>query len=264
MPEENPRKKKHAFTIINIIIGALFILICLCIYQSYKIFSHLETISIDWEIIEKLGQRGDYISGTIGTLLSIAGIFAVLIAYLSQIKQLRLQRHEIELQEGQISMQINLMQAQQNQITSQNEEISRNKINDQIVSFENNFYKLLDLLSFVSTQNNFLDMSNKLNKILKGNIDNFIKDILMPQDGSIKKVEEFKMKTYFKRCYMDFYKSYDKDASEYFRILYNCLKLIEKNKDFLDKNAKLKHKFYSNILRAKISQYELYIIFLML
>lgn len=227
--------KKILISILAICFIFSIFLICLAYEQLYY--------NTNTGHIVHLGVFGDFISGTVGILISLVGIIAVFFAYSSQREQIKIQEKELrEL-----------------------------KIKNKIDNFEKNFYQLLELLNNISNKdvqkqsrqfdNIFFDMYDKLVEFIKTLINNELNDIIISDKELIKNISVEKLKEYFNQCYMRFYKSYFHDVSEYFRILYNILKLIDKNKITLNNGSELTSKFYSNILRAKLSQKELYIIF---
>jgi len=198
--------------------------------------------------LANLSNIGQFLSGTSGILFSLAAIMAVVLAFLVQRTQINLQKNQISLQK---------------------EEIEKNKIKDEILHFENNFYQLLKIhrsilesMNYSYSNNPFAPFSDQTFEVRTGveaikllynrnfyqHLKNFSK--------ANKTLKQFPREN-FNLEYEKFLKNNNNELGHYFRSLYHILKLIFVNKDIIKDSGK----FYSNVIRAQLSSVELVFVF---
>jgi hypothetical protein len=191
-----------------------------------------------------LSNLGQYLGGTSGVLFYIAATMSVILAFLVQRTQIKIQKNEIE----------------------------KNNIREEIRNFENNFYqsinihiKILELIIIPDTMEKGI-LGNKiclpiehrgvraLEKIYKKFYELCIKNKNAFVNSNLTLEERRIM---FNESYINFLKEHLKDLGHYFRNLFHILKIIYVNKNILKDNGK----YYSNILRAQLSAFELIFLF---
>lgn len=227
-----------------ILIGGVFSLVSL--YAGTIIY-------LTWPIsqisVSASGVFGDSF-GPLTSLFSGLAFAGLIITIIMQRDELSLQRQELNLTRDELS--------------GQKEEMRNQNITLRIQRFENTFFKMLELLeasrndiSFSIPQRQSSSGRDAIKKIYEAFDDHYIHSWIN-MDFSSKKVfrEECRNIDGINKKYKEFYsKQYGDDLNQYFRTLYNILKLVE-NSDFLD-NRKL----YTNLLRAQLSRYELALLF---
>lgn len=227
-PLQVPQEKRSHRSLIIIL---LFIIIISVLWGLY-IFVY-SFLGKEPNQFTELSLIGNYLTGTTGVLFTLAGIAGLIIAYL----------------------------VQREQINNQKEEIERNKIKDEIILFENNFFRLLDL-----TRNIVKEMGIKIPDSL----------ISKYRNGSVKGQESFRIlydDLKLNYCIGDFKStsnSHDLDIKyqifidehigtlgHYFRSLYHIFKLIYSKRFIL-----LEDEFYyAHLVRAQLTNDELKLLF---
>ncbi|CAN5607200.1 hypothetical protein BH10BAC5_BH10BAC5_22160 [soil metagenome] len=178
--------------------------------------------------IEFLSAVGNYLSGTLGILISFLALVAIVFTFLAQKTQIKIQQSELQ----------------------------NNRNSNLIINFENNFYHLLD---FHHKLSNDLDTGIESKNISVGksginlNVHN-VSDLLQKIETTL-----ISSVAIGGTSYDDAYKTltivYGKILGNYFRNLFNILKLIYTSEFLPDR------KLYSNIVRAQISDEELLLLF---
>ncbi len=185
-------------------------------------------------------ERGTY-GDMFGAVNSIFSGFA----FVGIVYAIYLQRKEIELAKLELSETKKILDEQSKNIDAQNNEFRRQ-------SFDNKFFQLLDLLQSV------------------------VQNMALPTNPGNPRTE-YKGKDFFLEYYRNFYShkshresrgivdvlvNYDSlyqtqrsDLGHYFRVLYNLFKFVDQS-DIEEK------RFYTNIIRAQLSDYEIVILFL--
>lgn len=199
---------------------------------------------------EQQSNLGQFLGGTSGFFISLTSIIALAIAFIAQ-------RH---------------------QIVNQQDEIRKNESYNKKQSFQNNFYKLIEIYQGIlnNTIYTVMDISRDGSDYVKGtsyqqiNGKTAIKNYY--DDFCKMRLEKFheeceKHNTNKREIFNEEYKRYMRFNQyifgHYFRIIYHILKLIREHRIIFseDINFNFDDKFYSNILRAQISSAELMFIF---
>lgn len=210
-------------------------------------------IYLTWPIsqisVSASGVFGDSF-GPLTSLFSGLAFAGLIITIIMQRDELSLQRQELNLTRDELS--------------GQKKEMHNQNITLRIQRFENTFFKMLELLeasrndiSFQIPQRQSCSGRDAIQKIYGVFDDHYIHS-WVNTDFHSKKVftEQCRNIDGINEKYREFYsKQYGDDLNQYFRTLYNILKLVE-NSDFLDDR-----KLYTNLLRAQLSRYELALLF---
>lgn len=178
---------------------------------------------------EHWGQFGDFVGGVLNPAFSFLALLALLSTFALQVRELRLSARELK----------NSADA----LARQNETLL-------LQNFENSFFQLLRLYNEIV---NSIDLaSNKNNRVTKGRdcfkvfVDRLEAQLI--NEGADKDFETFCL-------YYDlFYIGHQHEIGHYFQLLYNIIKLVKRT-DGIDK------RFYTNIIRAQLSSYELQLLF---
>lgn len=198
--------------------------------------------------ISNSGVFGDSF-GLLTSLFSGLAFAGLIITIVMQKKELALQREELSLTREELSGQKQEMQAQNETLKVQR--------------FENTFFKMLELLEgcrndvfyqFNGTAYEGRDAVERLYTVYykfylgSNTADNFGQQIWIFKEDS-------KTEAGIVREYNEFYKKYGDELGQYYRTLYNILKLVERA-EFLDDKT-----VYTNLVRAQLSRYELSLLF---
>jgi len=215
-------------------------------------------IYLTWPIselsISNSGVFGDSF-GFLTSLFSGLAFAGLIITIVMQKKELSLQREELSLTREELSGQKQEMQAQNETLKVQR--------------FENTFFKMLELLEACRKDifyKGWVMMGNApsyegrdaIKHLYELYIDSFLHYYIEEGGyGERKKVfkEECKTEEGIVREYNEFYKQYGDELGQYYRTLYNVLKLVDRA-HFLDEKT-----IYTNLVRAQLSRYELSLLF---
>lgn len=229
-----------------LLIGGVFVLVA--IYAGALIYF---TWPVSEFSIDKSGVFGDSF-GLLTSLFSGLAFSGLIITILMQREELALQREELGLTRKEIA-------GQKEELKAQNETLT-------VQRFENTFFQMLKILE--SCRN---DITHKYHS-MSGAIANSGRDAIkimyaeLSGYGFHKEVKDgLSYKNVFderclgidriSECYCGFYSKYGEELGQYFRTLYNILRLIERSAPKDDKST------YSNLLRAQLSRYELLLLF---
>lgn len=173
------------------------------------------------------GEFGDYIGGVLNPIFGFLGLIALLLTIALQAKELKLSRKELRNSS-------NALKAQNGTLIIQN--------------FESSFFQMLRLHNDIVNSIDFVNISTT---ITTSGRDCFpvmvdrLKGYLKSFQNNRQIVEKY---------YEDFYKQHQGELGHYFRYLYNIFKFID--------NSNIENKkFYSNLVRAQLSNHELVILF---
>jgi hypothetical protein len=148
-------------------------------------------------------------------------------------------------------------------IKLQKKEFEDNKNNTKKDNFINHFFHLLKIYENIVN-------SIEYRKIVSGHWESFYKhaaftqvyeslfSLLESKDNKDTLIKSKELKNDFNNFYQKFNSNNQKYIGHYFRTLYQIIKLIDLQKNFLNKEER---QFYSDILRAQLSSYELVLIF---
>ena len=226
------------FVIIGALIATIFTFIFICKTKNVTAF--------EWNLL------GDFLSGSVASLWSLAGLFFIYVAFLGQKQQMLIQQLEIKFSQIEVKNTRLELAGQKAEMKIQNETLKLQK-------FENTFFNLLNLLN--SVVNNIdirnirtQDVINNGRDCFKTFYDEFVNNII----NSNKEVENFNVKNSILEdnisAFDKLYNDNKSDLSHYFRSVYHILKFIDRS-EIEDK------KHYVGLLRAQISSYEQIIIF---
>lgn len=190
---------------------------------------------------EDRGTFGDMF-GAVNALFSGLAFAGIIYAVLLQRKELQLQRRELELTRAEL-------EGQKLQLATQNETLRKQ-------NFEDTFFQLLRLHNDIL---NAIDLTRKSGPAIdttRGRDcikvfyqrfkSDFAKHKEMSQTGS--ELERINA------AYKDFSRENLSEIGHYFRTLYNIVK-------FVDRSNVADKRFYTNLIRAQLSSYELALLF---
>lgn len=210
-------------------------------------------IFITWPIseltISNSGVFGDSF-GLLTSLFSGLAFAGLIITIIMQRDELALQREELTLTREELS-------GHKLEMKEQNKTLS-------IQRFENTFFKMLELLEACRNDIYYQginqspvegrDAVRALYRIFK----NHTLHDGINSGSNYKQVfnEECKTVDGINKKYKNFYsKTYGEEFGQYYRVLYNILKLVDRT-DFIDDKS-----LYTNLVRAQLSRYELSLLF---
>jgi len=197
-----------------------------------------------------LNLLGDFMSGTVASIWSLAGLFFIYVAFLGQKQQLLNQQIEIMYSQLEVKYTRLELSGQKEEMALQNNTLQQQKI-------ENTFFQLLSLFTSIV---NSLDLRKKKTAevIVSGRdcFETFYKKLnayLSTNLGSNFKSHEVTVEEILV-AYSELYKNNRSDMSHYFRTIYHIIKFID--------NADLENKKqYIAIARAQLSSYEQILLF---
>jgi hypothetical protein len=198
-----------------------------------------------WLAGKGLQERGTFgdMFGAVNALFSGLAFAGVIIAILLQRGELRLQREELTLTREELVGQKEALNAQNKTLQKQN--------------FETTFFQLLTLHN---------DLVNGIDLVSKGTEGGttpirgrdcfkvFYKKRLGRLDHDKPGPPGETTVDRINRIYMVFYADHQHDIGHYFRTLYNIVKFVDRS-DVPDK------RFYTNLIRAQMSSFELLLLF---
>ncbi len=201
-----------------------------------------------------LNLLGDFMSGTVASIWSLAGLFFIYVAFLGQKQQLLNQQIEIMYSQLEVKYTRLELSGQKEEMKEQNETLRQQK-------FENTFFQLLTLFNSIV---NSLDIRNKstLNVTTSGRdcfevfyrrLKNHLISVIYG-DGVLSGNLNSATTNQSIDAYDRFYTKDKSDMSHYFRTIYHIIKFID-NSEINNK------KQYVSIARAQLSSYEQILIF---
>jgi putative phage abortive infection protein len=179
------------------------------------------------------GTFGDYLGGVLNPVFGFLGLLALLITIALQSKELKLSREELRNSSTALNAQNQTLKHQ---------------------NFESSFFQMLRIHNDIVNSIDFVRGGGTNNVVTTTGRDCFpimvkrLKVIL----ATDKTNDNEKIKA--TKAYEQFYVRHQVELGHYYRYLYNIFKFIH-NSEIADK------KFYSNLVRAQISNHELVIIF---
>ncbi len=233
--------------LILILAGALLVIVTI----ATVLISDSKLLGFSHESSDTLGALGEYIGGVVGSIWSLASI---VLFY----ETLRFQRSELKLQRDELRSQRNEIMEQTNQYILQNQTLLTRRLEGtffQIVSLHNSIVSSLkldavdhphykNLEKTISGRYCFYHYYKHFKTIYNENVD--LTGIAGNNTDEIKELinESFK----------SFYSEYQEDIGHYLRNILNLLL-------FVDNSKLINKKFYYNIVRSLLSNYELLILF---
>lgn len=195
-----------------------------------------------------LNEVGDFMSGTVASVWSLAGLFFIYVAFLGQKQQILNQQLELIYSREELKLTREELAAQQKEMVEQNKTL-------RIQRFENTFFSMLNLHHRIVEGMDMVD--EKPNQpIIKG------RDVF--KEKYIKMLPDLTKAKDFQKVYESYYQSMSTDLGHYFRNLYRIIRLIDDLDlyDSLPENEEMKLKYnYTSMVRAQLSDYELFWLF---
>jgi len=221
-------KKERELSEILTTIFSIATVISVCVIVLY-LYKYRGTISNDHT---RWAEFGDFIGGVLNPVFGFFGLFALLITISLQAKELKLTRIELKNSSD-------ALLAQNTTLIVQN--------------FENSFFQMLRLHNDIVNSIDFIRVTSN-NSIVTSGRDCF--PVMVKRLAwECKRMKcEIDDKECTIKAYEHFYEKHQIELGHYFRYIYNIFKFI--NESEVDNK-----KFYSNLVRAQISNYELVILF---
>lgn len=241
------------------------------------LFLWQESFSFNKEVnSEKFSQFGDFISGIIGSIWSLAGVILFYLALTEQKKDIQINRKTLAAQVEALQNQIKEFELQRFELEETRKVFTEQSITLRNQRFENTFFQLLSLhheiidkLNFakgwidrvrdnlekreVLTQA-FTDLNIRIERINSTHNKDFYGQIVFTaNETETIEVAASRLKEVYNTFYFEDYKQL---LSHYFRNLYHIFKFIFTNK-LIEKKEK---QFYASIVRAQLSSDELFLI----
>lgn len=245
MPQEDKKTKYDQFDKKLLFIALVLSLCGLAIFiVTIWSFSKGENLALTSNVNDsKLGNLGSLISGTVGVFWSAVSILLVFIALGLQRKELSLQREDLELTR-------NELKGQRTEMEMQNYTLKQQR-------FENTFFHMLNLHNEIvdkisitdhgvvhEKRNFFIYAFAKLQEKREGDLSASYEN----DEDTLEVITE---------AYNNFNLEFGSYLNHYFRNLYHIYKYLFQSSLITESE---KH-FYSNIVRAQLSNYELVLIF---
>lgn len=210
----------------------------------------------------------EFISGTVTSIWSLAGLFFIYIAFLGQKQQLLNQQLEIMYSQLEVKYTRLELSGQKQEMMEQNKTLRLQK-------FENTFFNLLTLHHQIIAGIDQIEQkktSNGRGNDLRGNefsIRNPInytyehitikgRDVFKNSFKVLISKINYEKDIDYNEHYNSVYKSMQTDFGHYFRNLYRIIKFVDENK-FVEndtENFKIQYQ-YTSMVRAQLSDYEL-------
>jgi len=257
--------------IIFIFLGLLFFL--------WDDFIFFNTQKID---SNKFGQFGDFVGGLIGSMWALAGVILFYIALVEQREDIRINRETLQTQVKALEQQIKEFELQRKELSLTREVFSEQTSTLKLQQFESTFFNSMNLFTNLVeniTYYHYIDFVRQLEnnnlqpEIYKGSdcfksfyseLENIyfdkVRSYILSKDNIIvvnydkydfpeKIIQELT-----NDAYKVFFEEYQSSLGHYFRTMYNIIRFVD--------NQKVKNpKYYTNLIRAKLSTYEHLILF---
>lgn len=235
-------KLKHlSWLLIGSVILAVLIYAGLLVYLTWP---------IDEVSINTSGVFGDSF-GFLTSLFSGLAFAGLIITIVMQRDELALQRQELNLTRKELS--------------SQKEEMIAQNRTLKVQRFENTFFKMLELLEscrndifYQGFQRSPVEGRDAIRRLYEVFKEGYLFDYSLNEYGEREAItfkEECRTEEGLSEKYSSFYDKYGDELGQYYRTLYNVLKLVDRADFIEDKNL------YTNLLRAQLSRYELSLLF---
>ena len=194
-----------------------------------------------------LNLLGDFMSGTVASIWSLAGLFFIYVAFLGQKQQLLNQQMEIMYSQLEVKYTRLELAGQKAEMSKQNRTLKQQK-------FENTFFQLLaNHNSIVNSLDLWRNNRNTGREVLAQGRDCFV--IFYNRfDSKIPKPENENSIEFILEKYLEFFRENVSDLGHYFRNLYHIIKFIEESN--IDSKKR-----YTNFVRAQLSAGELSLLF---
>jgi len=210
-------------------------------------------LALTWPIselsISSSGVFGDSF-GVLTSLFSGLAFAGLIITIVMQRDELALQRQELNLTREELS-------GQKQEMRAQNETLK-------VQRFENTFFKMLEFLEgcrhdvfYQGFQRPAVEGRDAIKALYDAFTEGFLCNWVPDSSGGQKRVFKDECKTLggVSAEYSNFYVKYGDELGQYYRTLYNLLKLVDRAEFIDDKTV------YTNLVRAQLSRYELLLLF---
>ncbi|WP_296592933.1 putative phage abortive infection protein [Methylophaga sp.] len=227
MKQSNDEEKDLNWALKLIVLVAAILAAVAVSFYFTNFSGELSESQADW------GVFGDYVGGVLNPVFG----FLVLIALLMTIS---LQATELKLTRKELKNSSDALNAQNETLVLQN--------------FENSFFQMLRLHNDIVNSIDFVRGGGNKNVVTTSGRDCFPVMCERLKTRYSKIHDLIDQREIVESAYEGFYEQHQVELAHYFRYLYNIFKFIHKSQ-VADK------RFYSNLLRAQISNHELVIIF---
>ncbi len=195
-----------------------------------------------------LDALGDFLSGSVASLWSLAGLFLIYVAFLGQKQQILHQQIELLYSQLELSHTRQELEGQKIEMKEQNITLKRQR-------FENTFFQLIrnlqEIISAIS-----IDANSEIEETVSGR--NSFEEIynglylkIYRKPGGDVNVDLDTVMDKFEAVY----KQYQSDLGHYYRSLFNIIEFIDNSRDVENKTL------YSKIVRELLSSFELILLF---
>lgn len=210
-----------------------------------------------------LNLLGDFMSGTVASIWSLAGLFFIYIAFLGQKQQLLNQQLEIMYSQLEVKHTRLELSGQKQEMMEQNKTLKLQK-------FENTFFNLLTLHHQIIDGIDQIEQKKTSNGIQDGrlirnpngftyeNITVKGRDVFKNSYKILLSLIRHSKDVNYDEHYKSVYQSMQTDFGHYFRNLYRIIKFVDENKfiENEEENFKIQYQ-YTSMVRAQLSDYEL-------
>lgn len=218
-----------------------------------------------------LNLLGDFMSGTVASIWSLAGLFFIYVAFLGQKQQLLNQQLEIMYSQLEVKYTRLELAGQKLEMKEQNETLKLQK-------FENTFFNLLSLHHQIVDGIDEIEAkeTSKGGRDLLKERSSFVAHVNRNENKTVEHVIirgrdvfknsylylirriEDKTETNFLDHYKIVYSSVQTDFGHYFRNLYRIIKFIDESQFVTEETDNFKTQYkYTSMVRAQLSDYEL-------
>ena len=202
------------------------------------------------------GSFGDFVGGTLNPLFSFLALIALLLTIVLQTRQLEMSSEELALSRQELALTRNEVSRSADALASQDKNLLLQR-------FETTFFNLLKHIEACRKEISY----ESGDKLVNGGdaIEKLYKKFQSNLTEVTGRSGHFPIYTFKQSChkingikleYKKFYESkHGDDLGQYFRLLYHILRFVDDNHQVENKS------FYTNLLRAQLSRYELCLIF---
>lgn len=217
-----------------------------------------------------LNLLGDFMSGTVASVWSLAGLVFIFIAFLGQKQQLLNQQLEIMYSQLEVKYTRLELAGQKKEMIEQNKTLRIQRFENTLFQMISNHHELIDKLSFKKpdimglSSDEILEKREVLEQAIEDLKSNFEWSLKRKvEDGSQTRYENIIVRSteeafeYLKASYDNFYfEKYRQLLSNYYRNIYHIFKFIYLS-DLIEDEKK---QFYGSLVRAQLSSNELFLI----
>lgn len=239
--------KKDQTTKIPILTLLFFAIVggCLALYFYLSTFCGANTTNCELTAkLDQWGQTGDFFGGILNPFFTLVGLIFVGITIRQNQQALKQSETELQLSREELRKSSEALQSQVKTVERQR--------------FETTFFQLLTLFNDVVQNLYFNDKCRGRYFIAHLYRESFLKELQRSQETKLRgipSIEPLNIEM-LNRGYKEFYNSNGSSLSGYFRTLYNVLDFVDNSEFSLPEKQ-----FYSKLVRAQLSMYELSLLF---